>query len=68
MDVPTCRLCGSALPEALPDVRPGEDGLRCPSCGLHQAAELGRSGVRRLAIGLAGVYALTALLVLLTRG
>jgi hypothetical protein len=64
MDVPTCRLCGSALPEALP----GEGGPRCSNCGLHQAAELGRSGLRRLAIGLAGVYALTALLVLLTRG
>jgi hypothetical protein len=39
----------------------------CPNCGLHQAAELGRSGVQRLVIGLVGVYALTALLVLLIR-
>jgi hypothetical protein len=60
MDVPSCRLCGVALPE--------DGSLRCPNCGLHQAAELGRSGVRRLALGLAGVYVLTALLVLLTRG
>lgn len=64
MDVPSCRLCGAALPEVLPDER----GLRCPNCGLHQAAELGRSGVQRLAIGLVGVYVLTTLLVLLTRG
>ena len=59
MDVPACRLCGAVLPE--------EGGLRCPNCGLHQAAELGRSGVQRLAIGLVGVYVLTALLVLLIR-
>ena len=59
MDVPTCRLCGAALPE--------ENGLRCPNCGLHQAADLGRAGMRRLAFGLAGVYVLTALLVLLFR-
>jgi hypothetical protein len=60
MDAPSCRLCGAGLPE--------DDGSRCPNCGLHQAAELGRSGYRRLAFGLAGVYLLTALLVLLTRG
>jgi len=60
MDALTCRLCGAALPE--------EDGSRCPACGLHQAADLGRPGYRRLALGLAGVYLLTALLVLLTRG
>jgi predicted nucleic acid-binding Zn ribbon protein len=59
MDAPTCRLCGAALPE--------DAGARCPNCGLHQAAELGRAGYRRLAVGLAGVYVLTALLVLLTR-
>ena len=60
MDAPTCRLCGAALSE--------DGGPRCPNCGLHQAADLGRSGYRRLALGLAGVYLLTALLVLLTRG
>ena len=59
MDVPACRLCGAALPE--------ENGLRCPNCGLHQAADLGRAGYGRLAFGLVGVYVLTALLVLLTR-
>jgi hypothetical protein len=60
MDVPTCRLCGAALPD--------DGGLRCANCGLHQAADLGRSGYGRLAVGLVGVYVLTALLVLLTRG
>jgi predicted nucleic acid-binding Zn ribbon protein len=60
MDSTTCRLCGAALPE--------DDGSRCPNCGLHQAADLDRSGYRRLAAGLAGIYLLTALLVLLTRG
>ncbi len=59
MDVPTCRLCGAALPE--------DDGPRCPNCGLYRAADLGRAGYRRLAVGLAGVYVVTALLVLLTR-
>jgi hypothetical protein len=59
MDVPSCSLCGAALPE--------DGGLRCPNCGLHRAADLGRSGYRRLALGLAGVYVLTTLLVLLIR-
>jgi hypothetical protein len=59
MDAPTCRLCDAVLPE---------DGPRCPNCGLHRAAEFGRSGYRRLAVGLVSVYGLTALLVLLTRG
>jgi hypothetical protein len=59
-DASTCRLCGAGLPE--------EDGLRCPNCGLYTAADLGRPGYRRLAIGLAGVYGVTALLVFLTRG
>ncbi|MDQ1516990.1 MAG: hypothetical protein QOE80_2820 [Actinomycetota bacterium] len=60
MDAHMCRLCGAALPE--------DDGARCPDCGFHQAADLDRSGYRRLAAGLAGIYLLTALLVLLTRG
>lgn len=60
MDVPPCRLCGAAPPE--------DGGSRCPNCGLYQAADLGRPGYRRLALGLAGVYVLTTLLVLLTRG
>ena len=59
MDAPTCRLCGAPLPE--------DGGPRCSNCGLHQAADLGRPGYRRLALGLVGVYLLTALLVLLTR-
>jgi predicted amidophosphoribosyltransferase len=60
MDATTCRLCGADLPEGEP--------LRCPNCGLHAADNLDRSGYRQLAAGLAGVYLLTALLVLLTRG
>jgi hypothetical protein len=59
-DATTCRLCGAALPE--------DGGLRCPNCGLHRVADLGRPGVRRLAVGLAGLYGVTALLVFLTRG
>ena len=60
MDATTCRLCGADLPEG--------ELLRCPNCGLHAAGDLDRSGYRQLAAGLAGVYLLTALLVLLTRG
>jgi hypothetical protein len=60
MDATPCRLCGAVLSES--------DGLRCPNCGLYQAVDLGRSGYRRLAAGLAGVYLLTALLVFLIRG
>jgi len=59
MDAPTCRLCGAPFAE--------DGGPRCPNCGLYQAADLGRPGYRRLLLGLAGVYLLTALLVLLTR-
>jgi hypothetical protein len=60
MDATTCRLCGAPLPAA--------EGGRCPNCGLASAADLGRPGYSRLAAGLAGVYLLTALLVLLARG
>jgi hypothetical protein len=60
MDATTCRLCGAPLPAA--------DGSRCPNCGLHSAGELGGPGYSRVALGLAGVYLLTALLVLLARG
>ena len=59
-DATTCRLCGAAVPE--------NDGSRCPNCGLYRAADLGRAGYRRLAVGLASVYGVTALLVFLTRG
>jgi len=55
----TCRLCGAPLP--------GDDGARCSNCGLYAADDLGGPGYRRVAVGLAGVYLLTALLVLLTR-
>jgi hypothetical protein len=60
MDATTCRLCGADLTDV--------DGRRCPNCGLHRAADFGRFGYRRLALGLVGVYLLTALLVILTRG
>jgi len=59
MDATTCRLCGAPLPAV--------GGSRCPNCGLYPA-DLGPPGYGRLAAGLAGVYLLTALLVLLTRG
>jgi hypothetical protein len=60
MDATPCRLCGAPLPD---------DGhCRCPNCGLHSARDLGRPGYRRLALGLAAVYGLTALAVLLSRG
>ena len=60
MDATPCRLCGAPLAD--------DDGTRCPNCGMHRAADLGPAGYRRLAFGLAGVYAVAALLVLLTRG
>jgi hypothetical protein len=60
MDTPACRLCGAAPPE--------DGSLRCANCGLHRAADLGRAGYRRLALGLAGIYVLTTLLVVLARG
>ncbi|HYH48409.1 MAG TPA: hypothetical protein VEG38_02570 [Acidimicrobiia bacterium] len=60
MDPAPCRVCGAPLAE--------DNGPRCSNCGLHRAADLGRAGYRRLAFGLAGVYAAAALLVLLTRG
>jgi hypothetical protein len=59
MDATTCRLCGAELSDV--------DGPRCTNCGLHRSDDLGPSGHRRLAVGLAGVYLVTALLVLLTR-
>ena len=60
MDATTCRLCGAPLPADGP--------ARCPNCGLHPARGLGRSGYRKLAAGLAALYGLTALAVLLSRG
>jgi predicted RNA-binding Zn-ribbon protein involved in translation (DUF1610 family) len=62
MDPLTCRLCGAPLT--------GDEGLpagRCPNCGLYPVRDLDRRGYGRLAAGLAGIYLLTALLVLLTR-
>jgi hypothetical protein len=57
----TCRLCGAPLPGD------GDGGGRCPNCGLHPVSGLDRRAYGRLAAGLAGIYLLTALLVLLTR-
>jgi hypothetical protein len=64
MDPTICRLCGAPLPASGDaDGRP-----RCFNCGLYPAGDLGRRGYGRLAAGLAGVYAVTALVVLLVRG
>jgi hypothetical protein len=60
MDAIPCRLCGAPFPD--------DGGCRCPNCGLYRAVDLGRSGFLNLGAGLVGVYLLTALLVLLTRG
>jgi hypothetical protein len=62
MDASTCRLCGAPLPAA-----EGPDGARCPNCGLYSAGDLGGRGYGRVAAGLAGLYVLTALVVLLVR-
>ena len=59
MDATTCRLCGAAVPEG--------GGPRCENCGLYRSGDPGPSGYRRLAVGLAGIYLLTALVVFLTR-
>ncbi len=59
MDPTACRLCGATLPD---DGRP-----RCPNCGLYSVVGVSRALYGRVAAGLAGVYGLTALLVLLTR-
>jgi hypothetical protein len=59
MDATTCRLCGADLPDG---------GGRCPNCGLHRAGDVDRPGLHRVVAELAGIYALTALLVFLTRG
>ena len=59
MDAATCHLCGADLSDV--------DGSRCENCGLYLVGDLGRFGYRRLVVGLAGVYLLTALQVFLTR-
>jgi hypothetical protein len=58
MDPTMCHLCGSNLHDG---------GPRCPNCGLHSVVEVGRALYSRVGAGLAGVYGLTALVVLLTR-
>jgi|GEM_PF-5253864 len=62
MDPTTCRLCGAPLAPA------GGAGARCVNCGLYSADDLGGRGYGRILAGLAGVYGVTALLVLLVRG
>ena len=52
----TCRLCGAALP-------PGAE--RCPSCGMHQATGLNNPALWRVGAGLAAVYLLIALILVL---
>jgi hypothetical protein len=53
-----CRLCDTPLPQG---------AERCPSCGLHRATHLTRPQLWRLAAGLAVVYLVTAVLLLLAR-
>jgi ribosomal protein L40E len=55
---PTCRLCESPLPP---------DATRCPVCGLHRATGLSRPELWRLGAGLAVLYLVTAVLLLLAR-
>ena len=57
-DVPDCRLCAVPLPA-------GAD--RCPSCGLFRATVVPQETRWRLAAALAGLYAVTAALIVLTR-
>ena len=57
-DAPVCRLCTVALPAG---------ATRCPSCGLYRATALPQDTRWRLAAALAGLYAVTAGLVVLTR-
>jgi predicted amidophosphoribosyltransferase len=53
-----CRLCGEPLPEG---------AERCPSCGLAVVTDLPRRALWRLAGGLAAIYLLAAVVLLLTR-
>ena len=55
---PACRLCASPLPP---------DAKRCPACGLHRATDLSRPELWRLGAGLAALYLVTAVLLLLAR-
>jgi hypothetical protein len=69
MDPTTCRLCGAPLPAPDGDGAGAADGtVRCVNCGLYSADDLGGRGYGRVLAGLAGVYVVTALLVLLVRG
>jgi len=54
----TCRLCEAPLP-------PGAE--RCPSCGMYRATRLSAPALWRLGIGLAAVYFVTVLVLLLSR-
>lgn len=55
---PDCRLCTTPLP-ATAD--------RCLSCGLHRATAVAPATRWRLAAALGGIYAVTAVLITLTR-
>jgi hypothetical protein len=52
----TCHLCEAPLP-------PGAE--RCPSCGMHQATGLSNAALWRVGAGLAAVYLLTVLILVL---
>jgi uncharacterized protein YbbK (DUF523 family) len=54
----TCRLCEASLP---PETE------RCPSCGMHQVTQLSPSTRWRLGAGVAAVYLMTVLILVLFR-
>jgi hypothetical protein len=53
-----CRLCEAPLPAGAP---------RCPSCGMHQATGLSNASLWRVGAGLAAIYLLTVLILVLFR-
>ena len=54
----TCRLCEAPQPP---------EAERCPSCGMYQATHLAPPSLWRLAAGVAAVYLLTVLILVLFR-
>ena len=53
-----CRLCATPLPDR---------DARCPACGMHPARELPSGSKWRVAGGLLALYAIVAVLLVLTR-
>jgi hypothetical protein len=56
--VPECRLCTAPLPAG---------ATRCPACGMYRATAVPQDTRWRLVAAMAGLYAVTAGLILLTR-